>query len=208
MHNQCIRGLSVNVNMTAIARRNIALAHAAWTDAGSSKLKSGPLARILVFKPDGKRVPHCRETCSLSLLAAPSSAPRRRRAAARVPEEQQWHSCRGSRLQSSLDRPRRHGWSPYCRGSHSFEADPPTGDRFRVPLRVAAELFGMARQSSASWRVVEYGALALHNIDTVLWLASGAKDAVRLIEGRVTSSRLNQIWALFSSNPVRYSLQR
>ena len=36
------------------------------------------------------------------------------------------------------------------------------------------------RQSSASWFVVEYGARALHYIDTVLGITSGAKETVWL----------------------------
>ena len=58
------------------------------------------------------------------------------------------------------------------------------------------------RQSSASWFIVEYGARALHYIDTVLVIASGAKGTVWLSVGEARRSRSYQIWALFSSNPL------
>ena len=58
------------------------------------------------------------------------------------------------------------------------------------------------RQSSASWFVVEYGARALHYIDTVLGLASGAKETVWLSVGEARRSRSYQRWALFRRNPL------
>ena len=87
------------------------------------------------------------------------------------------------------------------------------GCKEKVPFGIDVSPFSVSlpsslprlRQSSGSWFVVEYGARALHYIDTVLVLASGAKETVRLSVGEARRSRSYQICALFSRNPVHFS---